>query len=216
MIQEAVPCEVKELLENQQLNGVPVLLSTTSDLSLTGELRGHWIVVTRDNLAVVADGAEPRLVNHLPIDRVEKFRTQGAIGSGFLQAYVDEAWVDVARYSNTPGRPGSTSWPTSWKTCAPRARSIVHPEEAARHDPLPEVRPAAADGRRVVPAVPAAEGDRGAALAAHAAAVADGAGDVRADARRRGHGARAAEAAAVPGRRHPGQGRGRARMRRHC
>ena len=38
MIQEDVPGEVKELLERQQLNGVPVLLSTTSDLSLTGDL----------------------------------------------------------------------------------------------------------------------------------------------------------------------------------
>ena len=37
---------------------------------------------------------------------------------------------------------------------------IVHPEEAARQDPLPEVRHAACDRRRVVPAVPAAEGDR--------------------------------------------------------
>jgi ATP-binding cassette subfamily B protein len=101
MLQETVPGEVKELLENQQLNGVPVLLSTTSDLSLTGDLRGHWIVVTSDHLAVVADGSKPRLVNHFTLGRVEKFRTQGAIGSGFLQAYVDDAWVDVARYSNT-------------------------------------------------------------------------------------------------------------------
>ena len=102
MIQEDVPCNVKELLENQQLNGVPVLLSTTSDMSLSGDQRGHWIVVTRDNLAVVTNGesAEPRLVSHFPINRVEKFRTHGAIGSGFLQAYVDEVWVDVARYSN--------------------------------------------------------------------------------------------------------------------
>ena len=38
MLQEPVPCEVKELLENQQLNGVPVLLSTTSDLSLIRRL----------------------------------------------------------------------------------------------------------------------------------------------------------------------------------
>ena len=101
MIQEPVPGEVKELLENQQLNGIPVLLSTTSDLSLKGDLRGHWIVVTREHLAVVSDGDQPRLVNHVPISQVEKFRTQGAVGSGFLQAYVDEAWVDVARYSNT-------------------------------------------------------------------------------------------------------------------
>jgi ATP-binding cassette subfamily B protein len=104
MIKEAVPSTVKELLEDQQLNGVPVLLSTTSDLSLAGDRRGHWIVVTRDNLAVVAEGhapgAPPSLVNHMPINRVEKFRTHGAVGSGFLQAYLDDTWVDVARYSN--------------------------------------------------------------------------------------------------------------------
>ena len=32
--------------------------------------------------------------------RRAEFRTQGAIGSGFLQAYVDDHWVDLARYSN--------------------------------------------------------------------------------------------------------------------
>jgi ATP-binding cassette subfamily B protein len=101
MIQEPVPGEIKELLENHQLNGVPVLLSTTSDLSLAGDLGGHRIVVTRENLAVVVEGLKPRLVSHVPLTSVEKFRAQGAIGSGFLQAYVNEAWVDLARYSNT-------------------------------------------------------------------------------------------------------------------
>jgi ATP-binding cassette subfamily B protein len=101
MIQETVPCHIQELLEKQHLNGVPVLLSTASDLSLSGELNSHRIVVTRENLAVVTDGAEPTLVEHLPLCRVEKFRTHGATGSGFLQAYIDDAWVDVARYSNT-------------------------------------------------------------------------------------------------------------------
>ena len=128
MIQEDVPGEVKELLERQQLNGVPVLLSTTSDLSLQGDLRGHWIVVTRDHLAVVADGAEPRLVNHLPIARVEKFRTQGAIGSGFLQAYVEEAWVDVARYSNTLA-PRFHLLADKLEDLRTKGEVIVHPEE---------------------------------------------------------------------------------------
>ena len=73
MIQEAVPGDVKELLERRQLNGVPVLLSTTSDLSLAGHLRGHRIVVTRENLAVVAGDHEPELVNHLPIGAWKSF-----------------------------------------------------------------------------------------------------------------------------------------------
>jgi len=101
MLDSPVPHDVKSLLENHQLNGIPVLLSTTSDLSLTGDVRPHWVVATRENLAIVADGAEPRLIGHVPLQRVQKFRAQGAIGSGFLQAYVDDAWVDLARFSNT-------------------------------------------------------------------------------------------------------------------
>ena len=133
MIQEPVPGEVKELLESQQLNGVPVLLSTTSDLSLAGDLRDHWIVVTRDHLAVVSDGAQPRLVNHVPISRVEKFRTQGAIGSGFLQAYVEEAWVDVARYSNTLA-PRFHLLADKLEDLRTKGEVIVHSEE--QHDKI--------------------------------------------------------------------------------
>ena len=101
MLKEEVPCEVRELLENQQLNGVPVLLSTTSDLSLAGEVRDHWIVVTHENLAVVDVSGDPKLVDHLSIKSAVQFRAQGAIGSGLLQVYVDDTWIDVARYSNT-------------------------------------------------------------------------------------------------------------------
>ncbi len=98
---ETVPGGVKELLERHQLNGIPILLSETSDLSLEGVERRHWVVATRQNLAVVTDDpAEPALVGHVPMERVEKFRSQGAVGSGFLQAYVEGGWVDLARYSN--------------------------------------------------------------------------------------------------------------------
>ncbi len=139
MIQEPVPGEMKELLESQQLNGVPVLLSTTSDLSLKGDLHGHWIVVTRDHLAVVADGVEPRLVNHVPISRVEKFRTQGAIGSGFLQAYVEEAWIDVARYSNTLA-PRFHLLADKLEDLRTERRGDRSSRGRARQDPLPEMR----------------------------------------------------------------------------
>lgn len=100
MLQEDIPGEVHELLENQGLNGVPVLLSTTTDLGLRGELRKQWLVITRDNVTVVADGQVPRLVNSVPVSRVDKFRSVGTIGSGFLQAHVDGAWVDLLRHSN--------------------------------------------------------------------------------------------------------------------
>ena len=128
MLLEEVPAEVKELLERQQLNGVPVLLSTTSDLSLPGEFCRQWVVVTHENVAVVSAAGEPRLVNHLPISRVEKFRTHGAVGSGFLQAYVDGAWVDLARYSNTlAGRFGKVAG--KLEDLRTTGAVTVHPED---------------------------------------------------------------------------------------
>ena len=167
MIQEPVPGEVKELLENQQLNGIPVLLSTTSDLSLKGDLRGHWIVVTRENLAVVSDGDQPRLVNHVPISQVEKFRTQGAIGSGFLQAYVDEAWVDVARYSNTLA-PRFHLLADKLEDLRTKGEVIVHPRNSTTGSTVRNAASSCQAGGRVLPALPAAEGDRDPALAAPA------------------------------------------------
>jgi ATP-binding cassette subfamily B protein len=107
MLHEELPLAVKKELDVQGLNGVPVLLSTSTDLSLSGRPRRHWIVATHANVAAVAEQAEsadgktaPRVESYVPVADVQEFRTQGAVGSGFLQAYVDDHWVDLARYSN--------------------------------------------------------------------------------------------------------------------
>jgi ATP-binding cassette subfamily B protein len=101
MLLEELPVAVREELDRCGLNGVPVLLSTRTDLSLSGQPRRHWIVATQNNVATVADGDAPTVANHVPVAEVEEFRTQGAMGSGFLQAYIDEHWVDLARFQNT-------------------------------------------------------------------------------------------------------------------
>ncbi len=100
MFKEELPQAVARELDDRGLNGVPVLLSTTTDLSLSGQPRRHWLIANRDNVAAVADGDQPSVAAHVAVADVQEFRTQGAIGSGFLQAYVDEHWVDLARYTN--------------------------------------------------------------------------------------------------------------------
>ena len=99
--QDDLPIQVKSLLENRGLNGVPVVLSTLTDLGIRGDQRRHWLVITRDNVAVVADGTNPELVNHMPVSRVDRFRAIGTVGSGFLQAHVNGAWIDLLRHSNS-------------------------------------------------------------------------------------------------------------------
>jgi ATP-binding cassette subfamily B protein len=100
MYRQELPRSVYDELDRRGLNGIPVLLSTTTDLTLTGLPRREWIVATRENVAAVSDGDTPTIEAYVPVRDVAEFRTQGAIGSGFLQAYVDDHWVDLARFSN--------------------------------------------------------------------------------------------------------------------
>ncbi|MBX7168731.1 MAG: DUF1854 domain-containing protein [Pirellulales bacterium] len=101
MLQAAVPRAVQQLLAAEQLDGLPVVLSVASDLNLSGDSGDHWLVATRDHLAVIDDVQPPRLVEAWPLSRAERFRAHATIGSNFLQAYVDGAWIDLARSSNS-------------------------------------------------------------------------------------------------------------------
>jgi len=100
MFKEKLPASVAAELDNRGLNGVPVLLATPTSLSLSGQPRRHWLVANCDNVAAVAEGDAPQVAAHVAVAEVQEFRAQGAIGSGFLQAYVDDHWVDLARYTN--------------------------------------------------------------------------------------------------------------------
>jgi len=95
-----LPSGVQQLLEREGLNGVPVVLSARTDLGLGGEPGTEWLVMTGRDVSVVAEAPQPRLVHTVPVADVERFRAVGAIGSGFVQAYVEGAWVDLIRHSN--------------------------------------------------------------------------------------------------------------------
>jgi ATP-binding cassette subfamily B protein len=101
MFKEELPTAVYQELDRRGLNGVPVLLCTTSELSLSGRPEKNWIVATRNNVAAVREGDGAIVETHVPVSQVREFRTQGTVGSGFLQAYVDDYWVDLARFPNT-------------------------------------------------------------------------------------------------------------------
>ncbi len=58
MFRQDLPPSVAQELDAHGLNGVPVLLSTTTELSLAGQPRRHWIVANREGLFVV--GVEGR------------------------------------------------------------------------------------------------------------------------------------------------------------
>jgi ATP-binding cassette subfamily B protein len=101
MFKDELPTAVYKELDRRGLNGVPVLLCTTSELSLSGRPEKNWIVATRNNVAAVREVDGATVETHVPVSQVREFRTQSTVGSGFLQAYVDDYWVDLARFPNT-------------------------------------------------------------------------------------------------------------------
>ena len=144
MFKEDLPLAVRDELDRRGLNGVPVLLSTSTDLSLAGRPGRHWIVATRENVAAVVDGVAPEVETHVPVGEVAEFRTQGAIGSGFLQAYIDEHWVDLARFSNADADRFARC--AVLGSVAHDRRSDDRPDRAVEGHALPDVWPAVAGG----------------------------------------------------------------------
>src|SRR3954454_423084 len=102
MFTEELPLSVHEELDRRGLNGVPVVLCASSELSLSGEPARNWIVATKDNItagrettcrdaslcethAPLAEREDHTAVVETltPVSEVLEFRAQGAGGSGF-------------------------------------------------------------------------------------------------------------------------------------
>ena len=77
ILKDDLPLAVKQELDRRGLNGVPVLLSTSTNLTLSGQPRRQWIVATHLNVAAVLDGEAPEVETHVPVADVEEFRTLG-------------------------------------------------------------------------------------------------------------------------------------------
>jgi ATP-binding cassette subfamily B protein len=74
-----------------------VLLSTSTDIDLSGEQAAEWLIVTAERVGIVSEA--PSLLRQVPVARAESFRAKDAVGSGFLQARIDGGWIDLLRYS---------------------------------------------------------------------------------------------------------------------
>ena len=119
MTNAQLPSDVTNCLNRHELNHRPILLSTDSDISLAGDYRRNWLVVTADHLSVVAapevpesrlspqrpvntsrDDGDATLVRAVPVKEIKAVRTWAGLGSGVLQVRTENAWVDLLRYSN--------------------------------------------------------------------------------------------------------------------
>ncbi len=92
-----MPDAVRQRLDAAGLNHRPILLSVDTDVSLAGDPRHEWLVVTPDHLSVTDGHDTLRSVAWPAVDRV---RTTSGVGGGSLQVRADGVWIDLIRYSN--------------------------------------------------------------------------------------------------------------------
>lgn len=100
MLQEEAPQSVVQGFARDGLGDGPLILTTSSDLDVSGRVSRSWLLVNPARVAVMSDGETPRVLRDVPMTSAQKFRAHSVVGSGFLQAQVDGVWVDLLRYSN--------------------------------------------------------------------------------------------------------------------
>ncbi len=95
-----IPGTVRGCLDAAGLNHRPILLTADSDISLAGQPAREWLVVTPDHISIIDDSQSPTLLRSVPWTSIDELRTNSGVGSGMLQALVENRWVDLIRYSN--------------------------------------------------------------------------------------------------------------------
>ncbi len=89
-----------EVLRAVGVEPAAVKLVADTDISLDGRTERQWIAVTESSTSVVVGGQKPVLLREVRWGDVQEFRTIAGVGSGLLQAKLDDEWVDLLRFSN--------------------------------------------------------------------------------------------------------------------
>jgi len=99
-MKQTPPEPVVQRLARESIHPDDLVLCTDTDIDRLGTYTVQWLAVTQDRLLVLSDGEAPEVVVNLRFKEVTEFRCRGAIGSGLLQARIDDMFVDLLRYSN--------------------------------------------------------------------------------------------------------------------
>lgn len=94
-----LPASVRTCMEVNKLPNEPIWLAVETDISLSGDSQSIWLVATHSAITLLVP-SENRLIERIGWDQMETVRTISGVGSGLLQARIDEQWVDLLRYSN--------------------------------------------------------------------------------------------------------------------
>lgn len=98
-LHEKPPSQVMDRFRATCGESAPIIAART-DIDRLGHERECWLLVSAVHLAVIDPEREEPL-RAMRIDEAAEYRCQGVVGSGLLQARIDDSFVDLLRYSNS-------------------------------------------------------------------------------------------------------------------
>ncbi|MBC7186033.1 MAG: hypothetical protein H5U38_03260, partial [Calditrichaeota bacterium] len=96
------PEEVTSELRQCGIRPAAVRVAIRSDLDLRGGQASSWLIITDESVVAVTPSAPSgdRIVGPFALNSISKVRVFTGVGSSFLQAYIQNLYVDVIRFSN--------------------------------------------------------------------------------------------------------------------
>lgn len=96
------PEEVASELRQCGIRLADVRVAIRSDLDLRGGHASSWLIITDESVVAITPSAPSgdRIVGPFALTRISKVRVFTGVGSSFLQAYIQNLYVDLIRFSN--------------------------------------------------------------------------------------------------------------------
>ncbi len=93
------PENLSKRLREKGIKESDIRLKTFADLDFYGNPAEIWIIATDTRFIVIAEKGFHDEID-LSLEKVKKFRVRASIGSAYLQAKIDEFYVDIVRFTN--------------------------------------------------------------------------------------------------------------------
>lgn len=102
-IRRPLPPLIEQALRERQVKDEDIVISTETDLDISGEYSESWIVVTQTHILIyMVDEEEDSalLLKEEPIETIETARTDTRVGSGFVEVKTNGVFEELIRFSN--------------------------------------------------------------------------------------------------------------------
>ncbi|HON06159.1 MAG TPA: ABC transporter ATP-binding protein [Candidatus Ratteibacteria bacterium] len=95
----SIPDSVLEKLNKRGIKSSDIRLKTTADLDFYGNPSVIWVFATETKILVIPEtGLQEEL--EFELSRIKRFRIRASVGSAYLQARVDDFFIELVRFTN--------------------------------------------------------------------------------------------------------------------